>query len=239
MPTAVATVIPLPTTTLTPLPAATLTPTAAATQTPTPGPEHRPELVRGDTRQPAVALTFDIGGTSSDYVDQVLALLREKEVPSSFFLVGEWAARYPDLTRRIVEDGHELGNHSFAHIDYPDLSDQEIAADLARCEETFRSITGRTAKPLFRFPSGARDDRSMTVVMREGYRSTYWTVDSGDWRPEMSGADVYQRVMKHTGNGAIIVMHANSPSGAQSLGAIIDSLRAAGLSFVKVTDLPE
>ncbi|TAK35916.1 MAG: polysaccharide deacetylase family protein [Chloroflexota bacterium] len=233
MPTAVTAVI------ATPVPTRTRTPTAVATATSMPGPERRPELVRGDPSRPLVALTFNIGGTSSDHVDQVLSVLREKKVPSSFFLVGLWTADNPELTRRIAADGHEIGSHSFAHIDYPELSDKEIAADLTRGEETFRAIIGRTVKPLFRFPSGARDDRSMQIVMREGYRSTYWTVDSGDWRAEMSGSDVYQRVMKYTENGSIVVMHANSLSAAQSLGAIIDSLRAKGLGFVKVTEMPE
>ncbi|MDO8690429.1 MAG: polysaccharide deacetylase family protein, partial [Dehalococcoidia bacterium] len=140
-------------------------------------------------------------------------------------------------SRRIIELGHEPGNHSFSHPDFTTISDQEIMDEIARTEAALQKATGRSPKPWFRFPFGARDARVLGLMSRLGYRSIYWTLDSADWRPELPAETIRDRVITQTTPGAIIVMHGDSPQTAEMLDAEIAGLRARGLEPVSLSRL--
>jgi peptidoglycan/xylan/chitin deacetylase (PgdA/CDA1 family) len=137
------------------------------------------ELVRLQTRQHVVALTFD-GGGNADAARGVLALLRRENVNATFFLTGHFVKTYPALARAIGRR-YPIGNHTVNHLDLRRLSTAGVTREIAQAETMIRNATGRDPRPYFRFPYGARDGRTLGIAYRLGYASVRWTVDTWGW----------------------------------------------------------
>lgn len=213
-------------------------PVEAAPQPPAPrSPQARPmgEVVRG-LAVPLVALTFDLG-SGATHTPAILETLGRQGVTTTFFMTGQWVEANPGLARRILDLGHEPGNHSYSHPDLTKLPDPQVIEEISRMEEALQKASGRSSKPWFRPPFGARNERVLELVSRLGYSSVYWTLDSADWRPELAAEVVRQRVVSQATPGAIIVLHGDSPQTAQVLGSIITGLRARGLEPVSLSRL--
>jgi peptidoglycan/xylan/chitin deacetylase (PgdA/CDA1 family) len=239
--TATASVMP----SMTPAPARTAMPTPVPTATrappsvtPTPGSRiTRPpgEIEIGNRERKEMSLTFDCGA-SGEPLPRILTALREAGVHTTFFITGQWATVYPELTRQVARE-HEIANHSYSHPDFRELSDARILDEMRRGEETLGAIAGVTTKPLWRAPFGSRDQRIMQTVRNEGWLyHVYWTADSGDWR-DITPAQVRANVTNAARNGAIIVQHCGSPQTAEVLPSIIDDLKALGFRLVSVSEL--
>jgi peptidoglycan/xylan/chitin deacetylase (PgdA/CDA1 family) len=167
---------------------------------------------------------------------RILAALRNAGVHTTFFITGQWATVYPELTREIARE-HEIANHSFSHPDFRELSDARILDEMRRADETLARIAGVTTKPLWRAPFGSRDQRILSVVRGAGWtHHIFWSADSGDWT-EITPAQVRANVVKAARNGAIIVQHCGSIQTAEVLPAIIDDLKGLGFKLVSVTEL--
>ena len=194
------------------------------------------EVVRGDSDQPAVALTLD-GGSVAAFTPAMLEILRQHEVQLTIFITGQFAERNPELVREMIADGHEIGNHSYAHPDFTELEDDAIRAELSRTEEIVNRVAGISTKPWFRFPFGARNSHVADVVAREGSRSIYWTIDTIDWREDATPALIMQRIRDRLGNGVIILAHLGSPQTLEALPDILTELDEQGYRIVKVSEL--
>jgi peptidoglycan/xylan/chitin deacetylase (PgdA/CDA1 family) len=196
----------------------------------------RGELVRGDPAYPLVALTFD-AGAGDGAVRQLLNVLRDRGVKSTFFIAGAFAARYPDIVALIAEDGHELANHSYTHPDYRKLSESEMRSETRRGTAAIEAAAGVRIAPLWRPPFGGRDDRVLRVVEEEGFRSIYWTFDSGDWIEGTTTERVRSNVLRQAVAGAVVVHHVSPNATAQAMPDIIDELRRRGFELVTVSEL--
>jgi peptidoglycan/xylan/chitin deacetylase (PgdA/CDA1 family) len=215
------------------------TPTSTPTLAPAPPPPVGDlEIARGDTTRPWIALTFDAGSSIAP-LPSILETLRQKDVHCTFFLTGIMLrqAGGPELLQQLVADGHELGNHSDTHPDFTQLTDEEIAAELAAVEDTALELTGRSTKPYFRPPFGARNDRVWRAVQANGYVTIYWTYDVRDWTEDRTAEEVYTLAVGRACNGAIVVMHVGAWEAADTLPAIIDELRAQGYRLVTLSEL--
>lgn len=262
-PTATPTPTPSPTATPTPDPSPTPTPTPAVeptrrpTETPeTPEPTAIPtedetfpvepmEFDRGDPNSPVVALTFD-AGAARGAAEQVLDILRERGIKVTFFLTGKWAEENPDLVQRMAAEGHELANHTYSHPDLTKISDEEISQQLASTEQIVAGISGKSTKPWFRPPFGARNRHVLEVAARQGYQSIFWTLDSLDSVGDPKTVDfIINRVTNPTDadgnamalNGAIVLQHVGSPESAAALPTILDRLAERGLQVVTISEL--
>ena len=194
------------------------------------------EVVHGDRGSDLLALTFDAGSVDGPAV-QVLDTLHERGLRVTFFLTGQWVESYPELALRVAQDGHELANHSYHHPDFTRLSDEQIAWELEYTNALVEATLGRGTRPWFRPPFGARNARVLDLAGSLGYRSIYWTLDSGDWRNDATGPRVLRRVLDNAGPGDIVVHHVAAPATAEALPEIIDGLEARGLSIVTVSAL--
>ena len=194
------------------------------------------EVVRGSSDIPAVALTLD-GGAVGAYTPKILETLRKHEVRITIFITGQFAERYPELVREMIADGHEIGNHSYAHPDFTELNDDVIRTELARTEEIIKNVAGVSTKPWFRFPYGARNYHVLDIVAREGYRSVYWTIDTIDWREDATPALIMKRIRDRLGNGVIILAHLGSKPTMEALSDILTELNEQGYRVVKVSEL--
>jgi peptidoglycan/xylan/chitin deacetylase (PgdA/CDA1 family) len=196
----------------------------------------RGEVVRGDPSLPLIALTFD-AGAGDGAIRQLLNVLREREVRTTFFVAGAFAARYPDLVARVAADGHELANHSYSHPDFRKLSEAEMRSEIRRGTAAIEAAAGVRIAPLWRPPFGGRDDRVLRVVEEEGFRSIYWTFDSGDWLENATTDRVRSAVLSRAQAGAVVVHHVSPTATAEAMPGIIDELRRRGFELVTVSEL--
>ncbi len=184
-----------------------------------------------------VALTFDAGASAAPAQD-ILKTLRERSVRCTFFLTGRFARDNPDIVRSIVADGHEPGNHTFSHPDLRRLEDDGIREELRRAEETISAICGRSTRPWFRPPFGARDGRVLKVAREEGYECVYWTLDSWDsFRKGITAREIRERVLGRVKAGDVVLFHIGSRATADALPDILDGLAEKGLECVPVSQL--
>ena len=198
------------------------------------------EVVRGDPERPTIALVFNVGA-GAEPATAILDTLRDRQYRATFFVMGSWAERHPELLGRIAADGHEVGSHGYSVFDLTTVSDGEVRADLVAADAAIGAVTGRSTRPLWSPSAGYRDRRVRAIAADLGYRPILWTVDSGDWTLEATPESVYSHVVNGASNGAIIVLHLDSLRSATStalvLPRVIDDLRGAGYQLVSVTEL--
>ncbi|MBR1426809.1 MAG: polysaccharide deacetylase family protein [Paludibacteraceae bacterium] len=173
-----------------------------------------------------VYLTFD-DGPIPEVTPQLLDILRDKNVHATFFMVGENAARYPDLLARVRREGHAVGNHTFNHLKGTRTDTLSYIANVVRADEVLHTM-------LFRPPYGRMTCAQKKTLLEQGYRIYLWDVLTHDYNPRYSAEQLLQIVQRYTRNGSIINFHDSLKSGDRMLAAIpqvIDYLLAEGYAF--------
>ena len=175
-----------------------------------------------------IILTFD-QGYENGYTPQILDTLREKGATAVFFLTGDYAKREPELVRRMIAEGHMLGNHGMHHAALPALSDAEIEEELMSLHRYIEEQFGYTMQ-YFRPPCGEYDARALAKVQSLGYRTVFWSAAHVDWKtddqPDPAQALADLTAAAH--GGGIYLLHSVSSTNTAILGQLIDALRAAG-----------
>ena len=194
------------------------------------------ELDRLPTNRREVVLTLDAGDNAAG-ARTMLRTLRRKHVTATFFLTGRWVRRYPALARSIGRN-FPVANHSFDHVQLTRLPSGAVARQIVRAERAIRLATGRDPRPVFRFPYGDRNARTIAIANRLGYVSVRWTVDTLGWMGagRQTSAGAVRRVASSLRPGAIILMHVGAARDgslvdARALPAVIDAIRARGYTF--------
>jgi peptidoglycan/xylan/chitin deacetylase (PgdA/CDA1 family) len=184
-----------------------------------------------------VALTFDAGASPAP-TPAILHALKAANLHCTFFLTGEWTAHNPGLVRRMAAEGHELGNHTYSHPDLRHLSDAAVARELERTDALVRKVAGRSTRPYFRPPFGARDRRVLRDAAKDGYRCVYWTTDSLDSvRRSITPRQIERRVLGRLQPGSIVLMHCGSAASAAALPHLLLALRQKGYRVVTISEL--
>lgn len=191
-----------------------------------------------------VVLTFD-DGPSGTYTPEILKILADKEAYATFFLVGKHVEQHPEIARQIVEQGHDVGNHTYGHITVPNSPPPQLTAQIVRTNLVILQNTG--VFPLYlRPPRGLYDMRMRRIANLLGQELVLWSLSSQDWHPRATTAGVIRRVLDHVSSGDIILFHdsgsllnsegANRRPTVEALGPIIDGLREKGLEIVKLDE---
>ena len=168
-----------------------------------------------------VALTFD-DGPSPGVTERVLTELSKRNLYATFFLIGAKVDASPQLARRIVDEGHDVANHSYTHPRLAGMSDSAVEQQLSRTQESISRATGVT--PVwFRPPYGAFRREQGSIASRRGLGVAYWSVDPKDWSQPGSSA-IAQRVLSASQAGSIILLHDLHPQTADAVPAIFDGL---------------
>lgn len=205
---------------------------------PTTGGPHADIVYQVKTKDPVVALTFDISW--GEIVPIAVAdILKEEEVKSTFFLSGPWAAKYADVTKRLAEDGHEIASHGWRHKDYSGFTDEVIKEEIGKAHNTLKELTGQSPN-LIRTPNGDWNERVVKAIAATGYRAIQWSVDSLDWKDPGSDA-IVNRVLELAHPGAIILMHASDSAEQtpEALPRVVAGLKEKGFKLLTVTELLE
>ena len=190
-------------------------------------------IVQRGANRPAVALTFDAGASSAP-TTSMLDTLASRNIRVTFFLTGNWIRTNPDLTRRIVADGHEIANHSTSHPDFTTITDAQIQQELNDMAQALRETTGTLPAPYFRPPFGAYNEPVLRTVIGTGYLPIFWTLDSldsvGDPKtPEFLVDRLTNTLTPEKLNGAILLVHCGSQATADALPAILDEFAKRGI----------
>ena len=201
--------------------------------------ESQPVIVQRGANRPAVALTLDAGADSAP-PGAMLDTLADRNIKITFVLTGDWIERNPELTKRIVAEGHEVGNHSTSHPDFRGLDENGMLLELQTMSDRLYAVTGTRPAPYFRPPYGAYDERVLRVVIANGYLPIFWTLDSLDSVGDPKSADflvdrVTNTLAPDKRNGAILLAHCGNATTAEALPRILDAFAAQGLVVTTLT----
>ncbi|GAB6098839.1 hypothetical protein JCM16358_07180 [Halanaerocella petrolearia] len=189
----------------------------------------------GPTDKQAISLTINVAW-GQEYIPQMLDVLDEYNVKATFFFVGSWVKKFPELVAEIKEQGHELGNHGLKHVHPKQLSEEELKSLILENQRLIQEIADYKTN-LFAPPYGEVDDRVAQIAGQIGYKTIMWSADTIDWqRPKP--ARIIQRVMRKAKSGGIVLMHPTKPT-TQALPQIISKLQNEGYNIVTVSQLLE
>jgi polysaccharide deacetylase family sporulation protein PdaB len=195
-----------------------------------------------NTTQKVVALTFD-DGPYSPYTEQILDILKEYHVPATFFVIGQNAEKYPELVSRIALEGHQIGNHTYHHVDLLKVNRKTIETEIDRTNKVIAEIVGKSPQ-VVRPPHGFRDPVVMEAMKERGLKVVDWSVMSRDWTNPGVEA-IVERTVSKVQNGSIVLLHDGdgleaAASRAQTVEAtrrIIPQLLEQGYKFVTVDEI--
>ncbi|WP_221568619.1 delta-lactam-biosynthetic de-N-acetylase [Alkalihalobacillus sp. TS-13] len=192
----------------------------------------------GDTSKKNLYLTFD-NGYENGYTEKVLDVLKAKKVPAAFFVTGHYLKDQSDLVKRMVNEGHIVGNHSWHHPDLTTVSDERLKKELQKVKEEYEGLTGRKDMMYLRPPRGVFSERTLALSEKEGYTNVFWSLAYMDWvTNQQKGADhAYRSIMKQVHPGSILLLHSVSKDNAEALGRVIDDLRKQGYTFKSLDHL--
>lgn len=184
----------------------------------------------------AIAITFD-DGPDPQHTPRLLDMLKERGIKATFFLVGKCAATWPDIVKRMIEEGHEVGNHTWNHYQLTRLGESKVLNELQTTHDAIVKACGVTPI-LYRPPYGAtRLSQQKLIHDHFDYTAVLWDVDPLDWKAPRSAAKVHERVLKQTKAGSIILCHDIHRETVDAMPATLDNLKARGFQFVTVTQL--
>lgn len=186
-----------------------------------------------DRHDNKVALTFNCAWGDED-IDNILKTLEANDVKCTFFIVGEWAEKYPESVKKIYEKGHEIANHSYAHDHYSSWSKEQILADINKCDNLLGEITGERPT-LFRAAFGEYNDDVVSACEANGRYYIQWSVDSLDYKAQTPD-DIYNRVLPIIKSGDIVLMHTGTENTAKILPKLISEI-SKEYSLCKVSDI--
>ena len=191
----------------------------------------------GDTTKKVVYLTFD-EGYEAGYTPKILDILKENNVKAAFFVTGPYVKEHADLVKRMVEEGHIVGNHTVNHSSLPTLSDEKVKEEITKLGDMFKELTGKKMK-YFRPPKGEYSERTLYLTKSLGYRTVFWSLAMADWQPLPGGPEEsYNTVIRRLHPGAVILLHAVSKDNVIALVIIIKSVKAEGYEFKTLDDIP-
>lgn len=195
-------------------------------------------LFTGDPTKKDIYLTFD-NGYENGYTDDVLDVLKRQKVPAAFFVTGQFMKTHPHLIKRMAEEGHIVGNHSYHHPDLTQVSDSRLKNELEKVKLRYTELTGKTDMHYLRPPRGVFSERTIMLAKKEGYTHVFWSLAFLDWETnKQRGWEYsYNQIMKQIHPGSILLLHTVSKDNADALETTIKALQKRGYTFKSLDEL--
>ncbi len=184
------------------------------------------------TEEQHIGLSFD-AAWGAEHTEAILQTLKAHDVKATFFLTNIWLREYPEMAKKIAQEGHEVAMHSVSHPHMNELSSEQIATELTENAAMIQEVTGYTPE-LFRFPFGEYNNQSVNEVKNLGYYPIQWSIDSLDWKEDLTKDDIVARVTKNLHNGAIILCHNNGQHTAEAIDEILKESKAKGYTVMPI-----
>lgn len=195
-------------------------------------------IYKGKPDEKIVYLTFD-NGYENGYTESILDTLKKEDAPATFFLTGHYLKSALPLVKRMIAEGHGIGNHTYGHPNLSNLSEQRMEEEWTKFDKLLNEVTGLERTYYTRPPEGVFNDKVLAKGNELGYRHIFWSVAFIDWYADKpKGRDfAYGELMKQLHPGAVILMHTVSPDNAQALPSFIQDAKKAGYTFQTLDDL--
>ncbi|WP_042351788.1 delta-lactam-biosynthetic de-N-acetylase [Bacillus massiliigorillae] len=192
-------------------------------------------VYKGNPSKKVLYLTFD-NGYENGYTAQFLDVLKKHKVPGIFFVTGHYLKSAPDLAKRMVKEGHIIGNHSWHHPDMTTQSQAQILEELNTVQQETARLTGQKTMKYLRPPRGIFSERTLQIANEAGYKHIFWSLAYKDWDVNAQrGADyAYNEIMKQIHPGAILLIHTISKDNAGALERVIVDLKKQGYTFKSI-----
>ena len=194
---------------------------------------------RHENGEMKIALTFD-DGPHPILTPKILDILERYQVKATFFLVGNYMEKCPEIVKRMVEEGHIVGNHTYHHKDMATLIDKEsFLKELTDLEKYYKNITGSEMPKFYRPPQGKYTEQQLTWAKEEGYKTCFWSLAYVDWdeKKQPTREEAMEKLKQRIHPGSIILLHSTSSTNAEILDDIIIEWKNMGYTFGDLMDL--
>lgn len=193
----------------------------------------------GNETDKKIYLTFDAGYENGN-TEKILDALKENNVKATFFLVGNYLETCPEIVKRMVDEGHMVGNHTFHHKDMATLKTEEaFLKELKELESLYKEVTGSEMQKLYRPPQGKFSEEQLQWAKDYGYKTFFWSLAYVDWdeKKQPSKAEAMEKLTKRIHPGAIVLLHSTSSTNGEIMGDIIKAWKDMGYTFAELTEL--
>lgn len=193
----------------------------------------------GDASKKVIYLTFD-AGYENGCTEKILDALKKHNVKAAFFLVGNYLEQNADLVRRMVNEGHIVGNHTMHHPDMSKISDPAaFRKELTELEELYTGITGQQMPKYYRPPQGIYSEENLKMAKELGYKTVFWSLAYVDWNndDQPTADQAYSKLLPRTHSGAVVLLHSTSKTNAAILDDLLTKWEDMGYSFATLDEL--
>lgn len=194
-----------------------------------------------DTKEKVLYLTFDAGYENGNTA-KILDALKKHQAPAAFFLVGNYLKTSPELVKRMVKDGHIVGNHTFHHPDMSQISTMEtFSKELGDLEKLYQQTTGQEMKKFYRPPQGKYSEKNLEMAKKLGYHTIFWSLAYVDWyeSQQPTREEAFKKLIPRVHPGAIVLLHSTSRTNAQILDELLTKWEELGYTFRSLDQLVE
>ena len=190
-------------------------------------------LYVGDTNKKEIYITFDAGFENGN-TERILDALKKHGVKATFFLVGNYFETQPELVKRMAEEGHTIGNHTYSHPDMSKIGDiQSFQTELQKNEALYRDILGSEMPKLYRPPQGKFCEENLKMAQQLGYSTVFWSLAYVDWYTDdqPTPEQAFSKLLPRIHPGAVVLLHSTSSTNAEILDELLTKWEETGYSF--------
>ena len=193
----------------------------------------------GNTAEKKIYLTFD-AGYENGVTEKILDVLKKHQVSAAFFLVGNYLEQNPELVKRMVSEGHTVGNHTYHHYDMSKISDEaSFRQELESLEELYQQVTGEEMEKFYRPPQGCYSEENLKMAGDMGYHTVFWSLAYVDWinDKQPTAQEAFSKLIPRIHNGAVVLLHSTSATNGEILDELLSRWKEMGYTFGTVGEL--
>ena len=195
----------------------------------------------GNPDDKSIYLTFDAGFENGN-TEKILDILKAHDVKAAFFLVGHYLEKEPELVKRMVEEGHIVGNHTYHHPDMSLISDKEFfKKELISLEDLYKEITAQEMPKYYRPPQGKFNEENLKMASELGYKTIFWSLAYVDWYKDKQPTreHAFSKLIPRIHPGAVVLLHSTSDTNEQIMDELLTKWKELGYTFKTLDDLTE
>lgn len=195
----------------------------------------------GEGEEKVLYLTFDCGYENGN-TEPILDALKKHNAPATFFVVGHFLESAPDMVKRMVEDGHTVGNHTYHHLDMSKISDKAtFQKEMSSVQDLFREVAGTELAMYYRPPQGKYSTINLQMAKEMGYSTFFWSLAYVDWNQDNqpSHEEAFEKLIGRIHPGAIVLLHSTSKTNGEIMDELLTKWEELGYTFRPLSDLAE